>query len=81
MDERLGWRAFVRALREEAPYWAQTLPALPRLAHRALAEDRIARLERALERLERESRRRNALLRLLILVLLAALAAAGWMLA
>jgi ubiquinone biosynthesis protein len=80
-DERLGWRAFVRALRHEAPYWAQALPALPRLAHRALAEDRLAGLERAFAHLAEESRRRNVLLRLLLAVAIAALIAAGWILA
>lgn len=36
MSEQLGWRAAKRALEREAPYWAHTLPQLPRLAHRAL---------------------------------------------
>src|SRR5690606_33349814 len=39
MSEQIGWRGRVRAIREEAPSWAQTLPRLPRLVHRALAED------------------------------------------
>lgn len=38
MDERMGWRALVRSVREEAPNWAGTLPQLPRLTHQALAE-------------------------------------------
>src|ERR1700704_6662885 len=41
MDEQVGWRALVRALRQEAPFWASTLPQLPRLAHRALSQDRL----------------------------------------
>ena len=40
MSEQVGWRGLLRTLRREAPCWAQTLPALPRLLHRLLAEDR-----------------------------------------
>ena len=62
MDEQIGWRALVRNLRREAPYWAATLPELPRLAHRALAEDRLGALRQALERLAAENARRNRIL-------------------
>jgi ubiquinone biosynthesis protein len=62
MDEQIGWRALVRNLRREAPYWAATLPELPRLAHRALAEDRLGALRQAAERLAAENARRNRIL-------------------
>ena len=62
MSEQIGWRGLLRRLRREAPYWAQTLPALPRLLHRLLEEDRFSALEGLLERNEAESRRRNHLL-------------------
>jgi ubiquinone biosynthesis protein len=71
MSEQVGWRGLLRTLRREAPHWAQTLPAIPRLLHRLLAEDRAAGLQATLERLAQESRRRNDLLG----ALLAALAA------
>jgi len=74
MQEQIGWRGLVRTIRREAPFWAQTLPALPRLAHRLLAEDRVAALRAAVEQLARESARRNDLLSALVLVLLVALA-------
>src|SRR5262249_53670594 len=51
MNEQIGWRGLMRAVRREAPTWAQTLPAIPRLVHRLLAEDRIGRLEAAIARL------------------------------
>ncbi|HRG70154.1 MAG TPA: AarF/UbiB family protein, partial [Thauera aminoaromatica] len=38
MDERMGVRALVRGVKEEAPAWAGTLPQLPRLVHQALTE-------------------------------------------
>ena len=38
MDERMGWRAVLRGVREEAPAWAGALPQLPRLMHQALVE-------------------------------------------
>src|SRR5213075_2603267 len=31
MSEQVGWRGLMRNLRHEAPYWANTLPQLPRL--------------------------------------------------
>jgi ubiquinone biosynthesis protein len=62
MDQQIGWRGAIRSLRREAPYWAAVLPQLPRLAHRALTEDRIGGLQRALERLAAENARRNRIL-------------------
>ena len=78
MSEQIGWRGLLRGLRREAPAWAQTLPAIPRLVHRLLAEDRIGRLEAALERLTEQARRRN---RLLAALLVLAAAALGFVLA
>jgi ubiquinone biosynthesis protein len=74
MDEQVGWRGLVRTIRREAPFWAATLPQLPRLAHRLLAQDHPAALQRAVERLAGENARRNNLLGALV-ALLAALAA------
>jgi ubiquinone biosynthesis protein len=74
MDEQVGWRGLLRTIRREAPYWAATLPQLPRLAHRLLAEDHPAALQRAVERMAEENARRNNLLGALV-ALLAAVAA------
>jgi ubiquinone biosynthesis protein len=74
MDEQIGWRGFVHSLRREAPYWAGTLPQIPRLVHRALAEDRLAPLRSALERIAAETARRNDIL--LAFLVVAALAVA-----
>jgi ubiquinone biosynthesis protein len=68
MGEQVGWRGLMRTVRREAPFWAQTLPALPRLVHRLLAEDRMGGLQAALERLEAQNRRRNRLLAALLAV-------------
>ncbi|MFY9317774.1 MAG: ubiquinone biosynthesis regulatory protein kinase UbiB [Burkholderiales bacterium] len=75
MGEQVGWRGLLRTLRREAPTWSQTLPAIPRLVHRLLAEDRLGRLEAALERLAEEARRRNRLLAALVATGVALLAA------
>ena len=74
MSEQVGWRGLARTLRREAPFWAQTLPTIPRLAHRLLAEDRIGAMQAALERLAEENRRRNTLLAALLSVALLVLA-------
>jgi len=73
MAEQVGWRAFARAVAREAPTWAATLPQLPRLAHRLLAEDRLGELRDALDRLAAQGGRRNRLLAALLAALVAAL--------
>src|SRR3954470_13501973 len=62
MKEQIGWRALVRNLRREAPYWASALPQIPRLVHRALSADHTAALRAALERVGAENARRNRIL-------------------
>jgi ubiquinone biosynthesis protein len=62
MKEQMGVRGLIRALREEAPLWARTLPQLPRLAHRILNDDTTRRLERALLRIEAVQRRQTTVL-------------------
>jgi ubiquinone biosynthesis protein len=74
MREQVGLKGLLRAVRSEAPRWATMLPQLPRLLHRALADDRISRIERALEELLAAQRSRNRLLALATLVLALALA-------
>ena len=73
MSEQVGWRGLLRTVRHEAPFWAQTLPAIPRLLHRLLAEDRAGGLQAAIERLAAENRRRNDLLAALVALLAAGL--------
>ncbi|HEV2430804.1 MAG TPA: ubiquinone biosynthesis regulatory protein kinase UbiB [Burkholderiales bacterium] len=69
MREQVGWRGLVRTIRHEAPFWAATLPQLPRLVHRALAEDRLRTVQTLLERLAAQNARRNHLLAALVGVL------------
>jgi ubiquinone biosynthesis protein len=71
MREQVGWRGLVRTLRHEAPFWAATLPQLPRLVHRALAEDRLGALHVAIARLAEQNTLRNRLLGALVAVILA----------
>ena len=59
--DQVGWRALLRTLRNEAPYWAANLPELPRLLHRALADDRLGEVRDSLKRLVEENARRNDL--------------------
>ncbi len=74
MNERVGFAAMLRSAKREVPYWAGILPQLPRLVHRALAEDRGAALERMAGELLGQMRARNALLAGLLAVAAAALA-------
>jgi ubiquinone biosynthesis protein len=74
LSDRIGWRGLLDTFRREAPYWAQTLPELPRMLHRVLAEDRLGALEAAVRELAAEERRRNDLLSALVLLALAGVA-------
>ena len=69
MNEELGWRAFARQMRAEAPHWAKMLPQLPRLVHRVLADDTPRRLEEALRALEAAQLRQTRMLRAIALIL------------
>jgi ubiquinone biosynthesis protein len=68
MSGQVGWRGFARNLEREAPLWANLLPQLPRLAHRLLATDPAAEVERKLDAILAEERRRNRLLAVLTVV-------------
>jgi ubiquinone biosynthesis protein len=59
MNEQVGWRALVRNLQTEAPKWAALLPQLPRLAHHALSENRLAQHEAGLVLMLRQQQVRN----------------------
>jgi len=75
MREQVGLKGLLRALRNEAPRWATMLPQLPRLLHRALADDRVGRIEHALEEMLVLQRRRNRMIGVAVALLALAL---GW---
>ncbi len=62
MQEQVGWRGLLERLKNEAPRYAQLLPELPRLVHRAL-QRRAAGDAAVLHALLAEQRRTNRLLR------------------
>jgi ubiquinone biosynthesis protein len=74
MREQVGFKGLLRTLRREAPHWATMLPQLPRLLHRALADDRVGRIERALEELLAVERWRNRMMGIAIAIAAIALA-------
>ncbi|HST00452.1 MAG TPA: ubiquinone biosynthesis regulatory protein kinase UbiB [Usitatibacter sp.] len=69
MREQSGLRGLFRHLREEAPYWAATLPQLPRLLHGVLSNDATGRLEAQLARIEAAQRVQADVLRAIAIVL------------
>jgi ubiquinone biosynthesis protein len=79
MQEQIGWRGLVRTIAQEAPTWANLLPQLPRLAHRALAEDRLQRIEDRLEALVIEAQRRTRTVRAVAWLLAVCAVAAFWL--
>jgi ubiquinone biosynthesis protein len=74
LSEQMGWRGLLRTLRQEAPYWAQTLPRTAAPAAPAGGGGPHGRLQAALDRLAAENRRRNDLLAALLAAILALLA-------
>ncbi len=73
MREQIGLKGLLRALRNEAPRWATMLPQLPRLVHRALAGDRVERIEGMLGELLVLERRRNRMIGVAVALLALAL--------
>jgi ubiquinone biosynthesis protein len=65
MHEQVGWRGLLERFKHEAPHYAQLLPELPRLVHRAL-QRRGDNDPAVLEALLAEQRRTNRMLRALI---------------
>ena len=80
MNDQIGWRGFMRTLKREAPYWASTLPQVPRLVHKLLAEERALKLQSAFEALRAQGNRRNRLLGALVAVIAAWVALQAWVL-
>jgi ubiquinone biosynthesis protein len=79
MREQVGFKGLLRTLRSEAPRWATMLPQLPRLLHRALAGDRVERVERMLGELLALERRRNRMIACAVALFALALALAAYL--
>jgi ubiquinone biosynthesis protein len=69
MNEQMGWRGFVRQMRDETPLWSRTLPQLPRLVHRVLTDDTTRRLEHAVRGVERAQLLQTRVLAAIVVVL------------
>jgi ubiquinone biosynthesis protein len=74
MRDQVGLKGLLRTVHNEAPRWATMMPQLPRLLHRALADDRVGRIERTLEELLATEKRRARALELAVLLLAGILA-------
>jgi len=70
MAEQIGWRGFLKTLKEEAPSYATLLPQLPRLLHQRLHESQTENIELLLGKLIAQQRMRNILLAVAMLFLL-----------
>lgn len=83
MSEQVGLRGLVKQLRKEGIQWTATIPQLPRLIHRALEanpSERLADIERAINRVERTQRLQTAVLMGLFVVLVTVAAAYAYLL-
>ena len=67
MNEQVGWRGFLRRLKDEAPHYSQLLPELPRLVHQALTRESEPEKQHVLlESLLEEQRKNSRLLGILV---------------
>ncbi|MDO8926879.1 MAG: ubiquinone biosynthesis regulatory protein kinase UbiB [Sideroxyarcus sp.] len=69
MSEQVGWRGFIKALRTEAPRYANLLPQLPRLLHERLNDNLAARAAPLLLEMLIQQKKRNAWLMVIALLL------------
>jgi len=65
MSEQIGWRGFLKALKEEAPHYATLLPQLPRLLHQRLNENPATQIEATLRQLVEQQQQKNQWLMLI----------------
>lgn len=73
MNEQMGWRGLLKTIKNEAPNWATTIPALPRKLAEALSANQGELLIAGFTRLMVEQKRQNfwlAVIAVLLLVLL-----------
>ena len=73
MSEQIGWRGFIKSLRNEAPHWAVLLPQLPRLVHHRLSDMENV-LPQILQQIDKRLHRHNRLLLIIALLIGAAVA-------
>ncbi|HEX5125601.1 MAG TPA: ubiquinone biosynthesis regulatory protein kinase UbiB [Rhodocyclaceae bacterium] len=73
MNEQVGWRAFIRHIKEEAPNWATMLPQLPRLVHKALSNAEQPHMARRLEMMAAQQRNQTRIVALLVGMVMALL--------
>ena len=78
MQEQIGWRGWLRTLRQEAPQWAVTLPKLPRLLYEAMNQNSAPKTEHDFASLLVEQRKQNHWL-IVIAGLLGVLALTLWL--
>ncbi|MBZ0250562.1 MAG: ubiquinone biosynthesis regulatory protein kinase UbiB [Burkholderiales bacterium] len=69
MRENYGPRGLWKQIRNESPMWGRTIPQIPRLVHKVLADDAPGRIERALRALEAAQRRQTNILLAIALIL------------
>jgi ubiquinone biosynthesis protein len=72
MSEQVGWRAFFKTLKAEAPNYATLLPQLPRLLHERLTAHPTLEVENLLRELVQQHQRRNQWLMVIALTLVVA---------
>ncbi len=62
MNEQVGWRGFIKALKTEAPSYATLLPQLPRLLHQKLNDHSSTIIKSLMQELLAQQKRRNQIL-------------------
>lgn len=69
MNEQIGWRGLLKAIRREAPEWATILPTFPRKLSEALSRRDDQALQQAYLQLLREQKLHNFLLIVIVILL------------
>jgi ubiquinone biosynthesis protein len=77
MSEQVGWRGFVKSLRNEAPNYVTVLPQLPRVLDQFLRQRNTEHIEALVGQLVQQEKRRNRLLGFLVMIFAAMLLLVG----
>ncbi len=82
MSEQMGWRSVFKRIKNEAPFWAELLPTLPRKLDTFLSRDnhKANALEAELAALKKHQQQQKQMIHVLLATVIALTVLSAWLL-
>ncbi|MEN9725273.1 MAG: 2-octaprenylphenol hydroxylase, partial [Pseudomonadota bacterium] len=82
MSEQMGWRSVLKRIKNEAPFWAELLPTLPRKLDTFLSQDsrQASLLEAELATLKKQQQQQKQMIHVLLATVIALTVLSAWLL-